>query len=330
VTDHAYSQRALGAVIGSAVGDALGAPFEFGPAGQYSGRFPEPVVGGTGEMVGGGDFGWAPGEFTDDTQMAIVQAESVLARSGVDGADLFDQFRVWAASATDVGNQTRSVLGSGLAWDVAAAEHFRRNPRNGAGNGSLMRATPTAVHFASSSSDATIAAARATSAITHGDPSTGWGTALFHQMIRAALHGEDPFAALRTGLDELPADQDRYVAMLHPDWEPTESTLSNGSVWACLAQAVWAARRHDSFPAAVIAAIDLGGDTDTVAAVAGGLAGAIHGIQGIPSRWTTYLHGHVTRRAGPVTYRLRDLQDLTLRLLGKAAAPGRASSCGPG
>ena len=115
VQDLAFSQRALGAVVGSAVGDALGAPFEFGPPRQYSRRFPEPVVGGTGEMIGGGGFEWAPGEFTDDTQMAIVQAESLLACGDVDGDDLFERFRIWASAASDVGIQTRSVLGLGAA-----------------------------------------------------------------------------------------------------------------------------------------------------------------------------------------------------------------------
>jgi ADP-ribosyl-[dinitrogen reductase] hydrolase len=88
MNDSAFRQRALGAVIGSAVGDALGAPFEFGAPGRYSLRFPTAVIGGIGEMVGGGGFGWKPGEFTDDTQMAILQAESVLDCDGVDGADL--------------------------------------------------------------------------------------------------------------------------------------------------------------------------------------------------------------------------------------------------
>lgn len=161
-----FRQRALGAIVGSAVGDALGAPFEFGPAGQYSARFPEPVVGGIGEMIGGGGFRWAPGEFTDDTQMAVIQAESILAKSGIDGADLFARFQVWARGAADVGIQTRSVLSSGLPWDEAAATHVRRNPRSGAGNGSLMRSTPTAVHFARTSIDQAIAAAQATSVVT--------------------------------------------------------------------------------------------------------------------------------------------------------------------
>lgn len=153
VADAAVRHRALGAVIGSAVGDALGAPFEFGPPGQYSLRFPAPVVGGVGEMIGGGGFGWAPGEFTDDTQMAVVQATSILDRGGIDGADLFERFRTWAHDAADVGNQTRAVLGSRRPWDQAAASHFERHPDR-AGNGALMRATPTALRFARESADA--------------------------------------------------------------------------------------------------------------------------------------------------------------------------------
>ena len=99
--DLAFRHRALGAIIGSAVGDALGAPFEFGEPRKYSKRFPRPVLGGIGEMIG--NQVWEPGEFTDDTQMAIVQAESILARGGIDGADLFKRFQVWAADAKDVG-----------------------------------------------------------------------------------------------------------------------------------------------------------------------------------------------------------------------------------
>jgi ADP-ribosylglycohydrolase len=317
--DLAFRHRALGAVIGSAVGDALGAPFEFGKPREYAKRFPRPVVGGIGEMIG--NQVWEPGEFTDDTQMAIVQAESILARGGIDGADLFTRFQVWAADAQDVGAQTRAVLESDLPWDGAARSCYQRKPNNSAGNGSLMRATPTAVRCAAASADETVDAARQTSSVTHGDPAAGWGTALFHLMIRAALRGHDPFAALDAALADLPSDQARYRDMLDPAWQPANTTLTNGTVWTCLAQAVWAVRTNaDSFADAVTAAIDLGGDTDTVAAVAGALAGARVGIQGIPSRWITYLHGHITTPDGRRAYRARDLQDLTMRLLGSTGA----------
>ena len=74
----AQPSRQTGLLVGAAIGDALGAPFEFRPAGQYKQQFPQSVLGGTGELIGGGSFDWAPGEFTDDTQMGIVLAESLL------------------------------------------------------------------------------------------------------------------------------------------------------------------------------------------------------------------------------------------------------------
>jgi ADP-ribosyl-[dinitrogen reductase] hydrolase len=366
--DLSFRHRALGAVIGSAVGDALGAPFEFGEPCKYSKRFPRPVLGGRGELIG--NQVWEPGEFTDDTQMAIVQAESILARGGIDGADLFKRFQVWAADAKDVGAQTRAVLGSDLPWNESARSYYQRNPNRSAGNGSLMRATPTAVRFAAASAEQTFDAARHTSTVTHSDPAAAWGTALFHLMIRAALRGQDPFAALDAALCDLPSDQARYREMLDVRWQPantslnprgfaprtprhalsraastarsdrvarshgslaswserqvyeTASNLPNGTVWTCLAQAVWAVRTNaDSFADAVTSAIDLGGDTDTVAAVAGALAGASVGIQGIPIRWMTYVHGYITTPEGRRTYRAHDLQDLTMRLLGSTGAP---------
>ncbi|MEU5397231.1 ADP-ribosylglycohydrolase family protein, partial [Streptomyces tibetensis] len=125
-------QRAGGAVVGSAVGDALGAPFEFGPPGALSARFPAPGAGG--EMCGGG--GWDPGEATDDTQMAILVAESLLDRSALDLPDIFARFQRWAASEPkDIGLQTGDVLTNGMPWDLAAAIHFQVTQR-AAGNGS--------------------------------------------------------------------------------------------------------------------------------------------------------------------------------------------------
>jgi len=93
------SHRAAGALVGSAVGDALGAPFEFGPPGRFSARFPTPARGAQTEMCGGGSCGWAPGEFTDDTQMALLVATSLVERGGLDEADVFHRFRTWLEAA---------------------------------------------------------------------------------------------------------------------------------------------------------------------------------------------------------------------------------------
>jgi ADP-ribosylglycohydrolase len=93
------SHRVAGALVGSAVGDALGAPFADWPPGQFSARFPVPARGSKTEMCGGGSLGWEPGEFTNSTQLALVVASSLLERDGLDEADLVDRLRTWAGSS---------------------------------------------------------------------------------------------------------------------------------------------------------------------------------------------------------------------------------------
>ncbi|MFD7455985.1 MULTISPECIES: ADP-ribosylglycohydrolase family protein [unclassified Streptomyces] len=308
-------ERAVGAVVGSAVGDALGAPFEFGPEGAFTARFPQP--GGGGEMCGGG--GWDPGEATDDTQMAVLVGESLLECGGLDLPDVFRRFQRWAAAEPkDIGLQTEAVLGSGDPWDTAAALHFRTNQR-AAGNGALMRAATSGVHFAGRGRDATMDAARRLAALTHGDRAAWEGTAIFHELLRVALTGGDPLAALPGTLTAVhPGHRERYAVVLDPDWHPGLATEFNGAVWPCLGSAVWAVRTTSSYEDAVRAAVDLGGDTDTVAAVTGGLAGAVYGAGAIPERWTEPLHVPLPG-FGERVLRAAGLSELALRLAGRPA-----------
>ncbi|MFD8936637.1 ADP-ribosylglycohydrolase family protein [Streptomyces sp. NPDC059578] len=307
-------ERAVGAVVGSAVGDALGAPFEFGLPGVFSARFPDP---GGGEMCGGG--GWEPGEATDDTQMAVLVADSLLQRGDLDLPDVFARFQRWAAAEPkDIGLQTEDVLTNGLPWDLAAAQHFRVN-HHAAGNGSLMRASTSAVHFAAAGRTVTMDAARRLAALTHGDPAAWEGTAVFHELVRFALSGADPLDALPDALAFVhPDHRERYATVLAPDWHPDRATEFNGAVWPCLGSAVWALRVTDSFEGAVRAAIDLGGDTDTVAAVTGGLAGARYGPAAIPVRWTDPLHVPLPG-SGERVLRLPELVDLARGLVAAGA-----------
>lgn len=303
-------ERAVATVVGSAVGDALGAPFEFGPPGAFSARFPEPGCGG--EMCGGG--GWEPGEATDDTQMAVLVAESLLQQGGLDLPDVFARFQRWAAAdPKDIGLQTEDVLSNGMPWDRAAAVHFQTNQR-AAGNGSLMRASTSAVRFARAGRSATMDAARRIAALTHGDRAAWEGTAVFHEIVRLTLAGADPFRALPDVLDLVhPDHRPRYATVLAADWHPDQATEFNGAVWPCLGSAVWALRTTTSFEGALRAAIDVGGDTDTVAAVTGALAGAYHGLDAIPARWTEPLHVPLPGFDGRVL-RTADLIDLADRL----------------
>ncbi|UOY01891.1 ADP-ribosylglycohydrolase family protein [Blastococcus sp. PRF04-17] len=310
------SHRVAGALVGSAVGDALGAPFEFGPAGEFSARFPVPARGARTEMCGGGSLGWEPGEFTDDTQMALLVAESLLENDGLDEADLFGRFVRWAeAEPPDIGNQTRAVLRSGLPWDVAATKHFGTTGR-AAGNGSLMRATPAAVWFSRFGTTATADAARRMSALTHGDPAAGEGCAIFAELLRVALNGGDPLTAVPSAVALVAEEhRERWAAVLAPSWAPADATESNGAVWPTLGQAVWALRHGRDFAEVLRLVIDLGGDTDTVACVAGGLAGAVFGMGGIPSRWASVVHGRVPGH-GDRVWRVADLQQLAAALDG--------------
>ncbi|MFF1408676.1 ADP-ribosylglycohydrolase family protein [Streptomyces sp. NPDC058289] len=297
-------------MLGSAAGDALGAPYEFGPAGQLGARGEE--------MRGGG--GWDPGEATDDTQMAVLVGESLLECGGLELPDVFDRFRRWAAGdPKDIGLQTEIVLTGGDPWDLAAALHFQINAR-AAGNGSLMRASTSAVYFAPSGRDATMDAARRIAALTHGDRAAWEGTAVLHELVRVALHGGDPLGALPATLEQVhPDHRERYARVLAPDWHPDLATEFNGAVWPCLGSAVWALRTTTGFAEAVRTAVDLGGDTDTVAAVTGTLAGARYGAAAVPESWTAPLHvpvpgygDHVLDAAG--------LRELARRLATAGAA----------
>jgi ADP-ribosyl-[dinitrogen reductase] hydrolase len=332
--------RAIGCLVGAAVGDALGAPFEFLGAGTYRRAFPTPVLGGTGEMVGGGNFGWEPGEFTDDTQMGLALATSLLTVGAYDPDDVWLRWRAWAADSNDVGTTTRRAL------DAVD----RREARFGdiawtAGNGALMRAFPLAL--------ATLAVDDATArevvlhqaATTHPHPAAGWGAWLAVAAMRSAiLHdpstgAEGALAAALGAIDtELevmarvePDHLERFRTMLDPAWRPADADVGNGSVWGCLAQAVWSLRRHPTYEQALTEVIDLGKDTDTVACVTGAIAGAVHGIQAIPSRWTTYVHGRVTTSTGEDRYDLAGLRAVALRLIGLAepASAPREAAVGP-
>ena len=313
------TQIAIGALVGAAVGDALGAPFEFKSSGLYSKTFPSRVIGGVGEMVGGG--GWAPGEFTDDTQMAIALAESLIEHREINPADIWSRWRAWARSASDVGILTRQALAYAT-FEGAALQAEVSNGGRSAGNGSVMRNTPIALFFVDQSLEIVIEAAIAQSSLTHNDPQAGFGAAIHAAMICSGISGYDMFAAIEEALALLPVEaRDTWGPLLSDGWTPADSKLTNGTVWTCLAQAVWALRTSATFEEAVAKAVDLGDDADTVGCVAGSLAGARWGIQAIPSRWTTYLNGvvatpsdHDEPEARRYTY--TDLQNLARSLMG--------------
>jgi len=264
------ADRARGVLIGSAVGDALGAPVEFEPSARIVGR-----RGDLFELPGGGIFDWAPGEFTDDTQMAIVLARHLRARGTVVQPELAREFAAWAADAKDVGNQTRAVLSavaSGSSWRAAVATL----PASAAGNGSLMRVAPVAV--AARSRDEAVSLARAQSEITHPNEICLDACGVFAALLWSVLEtGEVDYAQALDVAATGPVQQ----AILRSD-AAAPAPKASGWVLHTLTGALWAVRGADCYADAVWRAVCLGEDADTVAAVAGALAGAAWGASSIP------------------------------------------------
>ncbi len=173
------------------------------------------------DMVGGGPFGFAPGEWTDDTSMAIAIAEAVRLGADLREADVQDQIVQrwidWTYDAKDIGTQTRAVLGatrrrpSSKAAKLHAKQHHQRIGRSG-GNGSLMRTAPVALAYLDDQ-DALADAAREISSLTHYDSDAGdacvlWSLAIRHAIVAGELD-------VRVGLDWLPPSaRDRWSALI--------------------------------------------------------------------------------------------------------------------
>ena len=239
----AQKYRATGSLLGAAVGDALGAPFEFKPGGLYSQHFPAPVLGGTGEMVGGGSFGWAPGEFTDDTQMALALAESLVASDGFDPKDAWIRFQAWAASATDVGITTRAALSQTHHSGAAEMAHHATGGRS-ASNGCVMRIAPVGIRGVLLGMDATVELAAEQARLTHFDPAAAAGSAVVAEIIRRViLTGRFGDVAQHvvgelSGHPEIGEAVAAYAPLVGPGFHPhAHEGPGNGSVWTTVAQA---------------------------------------------------------------------------------------------
>ena len=302
---NAQMDRAEGVLLGTAAGDALGAPYEFQPA-----RVPGQAV----SMVGGGAFGWEPGEWTDDTSMAIAIAEVATEHGDLRDEEslhaLLERWRSWMQEAKDVGVQTSTVLrasgwlGAGVLTARNAARELHEQTGRTAGNGSLMRTAPVALAYLENEVGL-VDAARAVSELTHFDPNAGdacvlWSSAIRHAVITGDLN-------IRVGLRHL--DEDRrqiWIDRLDAAEASRPSEFANNGWVVAALQAAWSAIsttpvpledpasgtfRADHFRLALEAAVRAGNDTDTVAAIAGGLLGAAYGASAVPAEWRRVLHG---------------------------------------
>ena len=275
--------RFRGSLLGLAAGDALGTTLEFSPPGSF-----EPID----DVVGGGPFGLEPGQWTDDTSMALCLASSLVERGRLDLVDQLERYVRWYReghlSSTgrlfDIGNATRAAL-----------ERFERtgDPRSGsadpatAGNGSLMRLAPVPLFFAGSVEQAS-AAAGESSLTTHGAPAAVDACRYFGLLVARAVRGAPRDEVLAPVELELVPEVAAVAAGSFREKEPP-AIRGGGYVVESLEAALWAFARSSSFREGALLAVNLGDDADTTGAVYGQLAGAFYGEAAIPAGWRAKL-----------------------------------------
>ncbi|MBL7497250.1 ADP-ribosylglycohydrolase family protein [Frankia sp. CNm7] len=302
--DVAQIDRACGVLLGAAVGDALGAPYEFdlvrlGPEGP--------------RMVGGGLTRGAPGEWTDDTAMtwcvADVAATGADLRTGAALDAIATGLREWYEShPLGIGQQTWRVISAAGTEPTAAvmtaiARDLYIRTGRAAGNGALTRTAPVALAHLDDPA-ALVEAAMTVSALTHYDPRAREACALWCLAIRHAVL-EAEFDA-HAGLSYLDVDAWAYWADALAAAERSDPGRFRPNGWAVAAlQAAWSAIVHTPVPKdgfgcrhladSLRTAISIGHDTDTVAAIAGALLGARWGESAVPAEWRRTVHGYPGR-----------------------------------
>jgi len=285
-TSPSREERAVGCLLGLACGDALGRPVEFQSSTAIADQY-----GRVDQMYGNGTHGQPAGTVTDDTDLAVALARSLAETGGFDAADAADRYVAWYESGPfDVGMATAEALrelrdGTDPA-DAGRVVWERRPEGQNAGNGSLMRCAPLAL--AISDDAARAEAAAADSRLTHADPRCVEGCVAFLTVLDRLLDGADAERALDAGLStaaDRDAPRELRTALANVTDEQAAQLETSGYVLHTLETALYDATAAPDAEEAVVSAVSRGGDTDTLGAVCGAVAGARFGAEAIPDRW---------------------------------------------
>lgn len=284
--------RYRGALLGLAVGDALGTTLEFTRPGSFS-----PID----DMVGGGPFGLEPGQWTDDTSMALCLAESLLDCGGFEPADQLARYVRWwreghlssIGRCFDIGIATSDALAR---FERSREPYCGSDDPNTAGNGSIMRLAPVPLFFAGDPLEA-IERSGESSRTTHAAPAAVDACRYLGALLAGALGDVPKDVLLQPNWSPIPGYWEEHplvpevaeiAAGSFTRREPPE-IRGTGYVVRSLEAALWALQRTESFRDGALAAVNLGEDADTTGAVYGQLAGALYGAEQIPVEWRTKL-----------------------------------------
>lgn len=279
------SNLARGTLLGLACGDALGRPVEFKSPEQISQHY-----GTVTEMLANGTHRKPAGTVTDDTDLALCIARSLVENETFNGEDIADRFLEWYQSGPfDIGIMTADAIreyANGVSWRDAGREVWQhKSEGSNAGNGSVMRCVPHAIAFANDIKTL-VQVSRESSAITHYDPRCTWGCAILNCTIAGYLREQE--RPLEDALSRVEGDApDELVETIRlvPDMLASEQLENTGYVVHTLQTALYDALTADSPEEAIVTAVNRGGDTDTIGAVAGAVAGARFGAERLPDRW---------------------------------------------
>ncbi|NJN65659.1 MAG: ADP-ribosylglycohydrolase family protein [Chloroflexaceae bacterium] len=280
--------RYRGALCGLAAGDALGTTLEFKAPGSF-----EPLT----DLVGGGPFRLRPGEWTDDTSMALCLAESLVEKRGFDARDQMERYVRWMNEGYysargvcfDIGTTTRGSL---RRFIRTGDPYAGPTDPDTAGNGSLMRLAPVPL-FSARSPDQAIAMAGESSRTTHGAATAIDACRYFGGLLVGAVTGASKEALLSERFSPVPGSWETHP--LHPEIDEIAAgsfrhrnppdIQGSGYVVRTLEAALWAFFHTSTFREGALLVVNLGNDADTTGAVYGQLAGAFYGETGIPPEW---------------------------------------------
>jgi ADP-ribosylglycohydrolase/fructose-1,6-bisphosphatase/inositol monophosphatase family enzyme len=310
VADAGLLSRAQGCLFGQIAGDSLGSLVEFASAQEVAERYPD---GGPRLLADGGRWQTLAGQPTDDSEMALALARSLVAAGEWDGERVLAAYREWYRSGPfDVGQTTRAALNGYFMLESQA-------------NGSLMRASPLGI-FAHARPPAEAAAlARHDSGLTHphavcGESVAAFVVAVAHAIGKGGGAGPAYEAALRWARKEATPPAVLHALEAARSEPPVCDGDKQGWVLIALQNAFFELLHAPSLEEGVVSTVRRGGDTDTNAAIAGALLGAVHGRAALPAQWRSMVlscraHPSRARHARPMAYWPTDVLELAERLL---------------
>lgn len=257
------NEKLKSAIYGFAVADALGVPYEFKQRGSFKCT----------DMVGYGTWHQPKGTWSDDTSMTLATLKSIKDNKKVVPEDILERFKQWYRKGDYTAHNEVFDIGGTTCYAITTGEPGRDIVSNG--NGSLMRILPLAFI------DCTEEEIRAVSSLTHAHELSTTACVIYVTIARKLLEGYD-IKAILLNLKSYGVPFNR----LHFIYEYAEDEIKpSGYVVDTLEAALWCLTTTYSYKDCVLKAVNLGGDTDTIAAVAGGLAGIKYGYDAIPKEW---------------------------------------------